>query len=148
MLACARERSGLTSVTMSTPRDSLPEPLRAQIEAAALSFAAQIVGAFEKSIGDVTARLAAQASTAPVRTARPAAKRASKEAAKVAPTQGRAFERRIESALKTSDGMGAEQLNRALGSTTPDLAPVLQRLMDQGRVGKRGKARGTKYYLV
>lgn len=132
---------------MSTPRDSLPEPLRAQIEAAALSFAAQIVGAFEKSIGDVTTRLAAQSSTAPV-SPRAAAKRAPKAAEKVAPKMGKAFDRRIESALKKSDGMGAEQLNRALGSTTADLAPALQRLMDEGRVGKRGKARGTKYYLV
>lgn len=147
MLACARGHSGLTSETMSTPRDSLPEPLRAQIEAAALSFAAQIVGAFEKSIGNVTTRLAAQSSTAPVST-RAAAKRAPKAAAKVAPKLGKAFERRIESALKKSDGLGAEQLNRALGSTTSDLAPALQRLMDEGRVGKRGKARGTKYYLV
>ena len=132
---------------MSTPRDSLPEPLRAQIEAAALQFAEQIVGAFEKSIEDVTVRLAAQSSSEPAQ--RPAAvpARANKRTQGGA-AQGR-LERRIETALKKSEsGLGVEQLNRTLGTTTPVLTPALQSLMEKSRIGKRGKARGTKYYLL
>ena len=129
---------------MSTPRDSLPEPLRAQIEAAALQFAEQVVGAFEKSIEDVTVRLAAQASS------EPAPRRAAAPARATKRTQGQGrLERRVETALKKSEsGLGVEQLNRTFGTTTPVLTPALQTLMEKGRIGKRGKARGTKYYLL
>lgn len=136
----------LQAGAMSNPRDSLPEPLRAQIESAALEFAAQIVGAFEQSIVDATARLAAQSSvTAEAAAAPQVAARPTKAVRK----QGPAFERRIESALRKSEGgLGAEQLNRALGTTTAELTPALQHLMQAGRVGRRGKARGTKYFVI
>lgn len=132
---------------MSKTRDSLPEPLRRQIEAAALEFAEQVVSAFQQSVVDVTERLAA---TSPgMQAAAPRVRPAAKASPKPTPKSTRALERRIERVLTKSDqGLGAEQLNRTLGSTTPELTPALQRLMDAGRVAKRGKARGTKYFLV
>jgi len=127
---------------MSSPRDSLPKPLRAQIEAAAFDFATQIVGAFEQSVLDVTERLADTTSEFTTRRGQ------AKPPSPASPPSGRGLPRRIEKALAKSGGtMSAEALNHKLGTTTADLKAALRQLVDAGRVGKHGKARGTKYFL-
>lgn len=125
---------------MSNPRHSLPEPLRAQVEAAALQFAAEIVSAFEQSVRDVGDRLSSPTAVTPARVKAPAARVRQ-------PAAPRGLERRIEAALRRSEELGVEQLNRVLGTTTPELKPVLEQMLGTGQIAKRGQARGTKYYL-
>ena len=46
---------------------------------------------------------------------------------------------------KSKDGMGAEKINAALGTTTAQINPVLKKLVEGGKVARSGQARGTRY---
>lgn len=119
---------------MSTSRVPLPEPFRSQVEAAALEFAAQIVGTFEQSILDVQEKL--RSSAQPVQSAKK-------------PTSGRGYEERIVAVLRRGGrGMGAEEIRGELGSRAPELTPVLQGMVERKRLVRRGNSSGSRYYLA
>jgi hypothetical protein len=111
---------------MTTPRETLPEPFRSQIEAAALEFAATIVRAFEQSV------IAASEDLAPPAERKPAT----------------ALEKRIEALLgQARAGMDAEQVHDQVGGPLTTVLSTLQQMVVRGRVARRGNASGSRYYL-
>ena len=135
---------------MTDPRRAIPDALQAQMKIIAFEFATQVVGILERSVVEVAGGFAPPKGAKPnkkVKAAKATPLPAKKGVTPVATGKtSAALEKRILAALrKTPAGLGAEQLNRALGTTTPQLTPALQSMLGSKRIAKQGKARGTKY---
>lgn len=163
-----------TSSGMNDTRNVMPEEVREKAQAVALAFADEIVSILRQALAGMSDALMGAGTAAPV-AAQPAKKGPAKAtrrapakkaaapkkaapapaAASVAqppakgPEANRDLKKRILNTLKKSkEGMGAEQLNRVLGTTSRDLAVPMQEMIAAGQVRKTGMARGTKYFAL
>jgi hypothetical protein len=153
---------------MRNNRSQIPADLHNQITAAADAFAQDIVAMFEQQIRSVADQFAGAAvpAVAAKRGPKPGAAAAKKAlvapvaapvAAKRAPAPAAAprvdpnadiKQRLLQTIRKNKSGLGAEQLNRILGTNTKALALPLQELMTAGKIKRTGVARGTKYLII
>jgi hypothetical protein len=137
----------------------VPEALQREIRSSAAAFAGELVSIVVQAVADSAsgfgkARPQAPARRAPAPKARPKAKAA--VAAKAAPAprataaaSGGALESSLLGLLKKSKGgLGAEAINKALGTKTPQIARPLQNLLASGKISRSGQARGTRYHAA
>lgn len=135
----------------------MPAALQRDVEQSAQQFAAEVVSIVQRTIQQyaeqlggkkrVAAPRAVPAASPAARKPRVAAKRRAGNAA------GPVVDANLESSLiallkKSKDGMGAEKINAALGTTTAQINPVLKRLVEGGKATRSGQARGTRYAAV
>lgn len=132
----------------------MPATLQRDVEQSAQQFAAEVVSIVQRTIQQYAEQLggkrrveAPRAVSVAVPTARKPRVVAKRRADKV---RGPVVDANLESSLiallkKSKDGMGAEKINAALGTTTAQINPVLKKLVEEGKVTRSGQARGTRY---
>jgi hypothetical protein len=137
---------------MRKPGLVLPADLQRQIRSSATDFAGEIIVIVQRAImGEALSYLGTSAAPkAAKRPGRPpsAAKKAAPAAKKAAPAakvSGDLVGKLVALLKQNKDGLGAEKINAALGTTSKDLVKPLQQLMAEGRVKRFGQARGTRY---
>jgi len=128
----------------------MPEVLQRQIRSSALEFATQVIEIVQQAV----AGLADQFSQGKPQIAKSSGRRPAQRTAKSAPlARSPKDAAALQSSLlgllkKNKEGMGAEAINAALGTTTKDIVKPLQDMVAQGRVTRTGQARGTKYHAA
>jgi hypothetical protein len=128
----------------------MPEALQRQIRSSALEFATEVIEIVQRAV----AGLADQFSSGKPPVAKPpAGRRPAQRAARPAPVRAPKDSAALQPSLlgllkKNKEGMGAEAINAALGTTTKDIIKPLQDLLAQGRITRTGQARGTKYHAA
>jgi hypothetical protein len=128
----------------------MPEALQRQIRSSALEFATQVIEIVQQAV----AGLADQFAPGKPQVAKAAGRRPVQRAVKAAaPARAPKDSAALQSSLlgllkKNKEGMGAEAINAALGTTTKDIVKPLQDLLAQGRITRSGQARGTKYHAA
>ncbi|HQP36841.1 MAG TPA: hypothetical protein PLI95_16770 [Polyangiaceae bacterium] len=132
----------------------MPATLQRDVEQIAQQFAAEVVSIVQRTIQQYAQQLGGERRAAVPRAVPAAAPVARKP--RVAATRragkgaGLQVDANLESTLiallkKSKDGMGAEKINAALGTTTAQINPVLKKLVEGGKVARSGQARGTRY---
>jgi hypothetical protein len=58
----------------------------------------------------------------------------------------RALSDQVVAFVKSNPGLRSEQINKALGTTTKDIALPIRKLVSEGRLSSKGQKRSTTYY--
>ena len=131
---------------------AVPDELQREIRASASAFASEVVGIVLQAVSGFAGQVTpgAGAGAPRVAGARPRATGAgAAKAARGRKESGGAWESSIVAMLKKSkEGVRAETMSKALGTTSAELTKPLQALLAQGRIRRSGQARGTRYHAA
>lgn len=125
-------------------------PIEAQIQKLVSDFAAQVAAVARRAAvstltsaldGDVGARRGSRRSTGALSTGSRRAKGEKRPAAEIA-----GMSERVRKFVAENPGLRVEQINKALGTSTKELALPLRKLVAAGAVRSEGVKRSTQYF--